>query len=293
MENNVSKKDSFDDWTNSAKKDLLDYGANYSRGDYPRALYFLQQAAEKLLKAIAFNIRLATEDENSDISATIREKTGLQQKRPISFTHNFNSKLLEQLEPMLESPMIKASLPVFGLDLNNAKSQINAAKKVGYDKAPDKQKVHELTQFCDQLLSSAIKIREQSQAKVNDLFPSRDFNGVISKILSDEKLNETSKKVLGMVNEVVGPFQGGLPPLEELSAMLTDKNKPDLSRALSAPIELGPSVFCLMSMLLLYTILEPHEQDRFPTDKDVSNFVEDLPNIEKLISRCIETVHEI
>lgn len=104
-------KNDFYEWVKSAKGDLCDCDNCLKRKDYHKAIYFLQQALEKLAKASMMATSFSVESQPQKVK--ILKELHLPVYGPINFGHDWRKVFISQVKKILSNPTLKPFIKSF------------------------------------------------------------------------------------------------------------------------------------------------------------------------------------
>lgn len=250
----MEENEEFNRWLKVAKIDLVDAKVHYGEKNYSYSLYNLQQANEKLAKAIFIKIGLSSENGDTPLKENFREY-GVNVISPKKYKHKWSNEFLEQVKSILTSEKSPVSQDFFeGFKISDPGESLEKAKKAQKINESDSHEIEDTINRCYNLLEVALddKSADKNRAKLMDL----DIDSIISLM---EK--NSHKKV----------------------------NIPNKSNSKKKVFQL---TYCVEVHLLLSRILDQFEENRYPNQKDYTGFVPFILDIDRILLKCLQIISQ-
>ncbi len=256
-----------------AKKDLIDFESWFSKNDYSRSSYYLQQAEEKTAKYLLDKLGLLG-DKNND-SAKVIEAFGIPILSDIDFGHEWSRKMFQQLRTVYTGDKSKIFISLAGQ--SNPLEVINKALAIEYDKNANEEEVKELLRSIKLILDSLPKIKEPTENKLSEARPNMG-----------NLLKENKAKAMPIL-EVLTNILNAQEDLNKLSNIVDNKEVPNflvkevIDKIISHHLMEG--VICLIALAGLDIILRPRETSRYPAQEPKFKGIQQ--DIKEEINLCI------
>jgi hypothetical protein len=216
------------EWFKTAIQDLEAAQILFLNKKYQQAIFYLQQANEKVSKGLLIRIGFLPEYKESEYEKELKKVIGIYPSTPRIYGHAWHTNLLKVLEVLLNavdsltSSIMKikftdrktvSNIQQFRKSIPSWRAKLNRARKVKPNPNPSLQEIEAVVKACNQMLNSSIAAQHRVIEKVGKIkLP--DKNAVIASVEKHfgmkldqetfEKLNEVvSRKPAEIVKNVV------------------------------------------------------------------------------------------
>jgi len=272
------------EWFKTAAEDLEAARILYQGQKYQQAIFYLQQANEKVSKGLLIRIGFLPEYQETTKVRELRRAVGVYPSTPRIYGHAWHRNLFRVLEGFIGSTdsltrsmvrmklgdkRIVRSIREFRKSIPDLESRLNTAKKVKTNPNPSLREIDGVVRTCNQLLDSSAEAEQKAAEAMKKIkFPDRNLLvASIEKYFGTKLDQETLEKV----NKIYG----------------------------MNPSELVKNVYALAVTLLVLAVLNtyllPHEHiSRYPDSNMDFAYDREFPLVKRfyeisdLIMKCLE-----